>query len=96
MKKMEPITPIRIAYDGNISDYSVDVEKAGEWPIYTELAVVYTNVWTKKRVADVYITVDRVTLEPKILITTNGDGDGEHQIVVRPLLPKHKAVTYDE
>jgi hypothetical protein len=42
-------------------------------------------------VADVFIGVDTKG-EPRVLITDNGDGDGDHRIAVFPLRHRTKAV----
>ena len=46
-------------------------------------------------VADVYVTVDEITREPIVYITAGGDGQGDHEIIVRPLRQAPEAVTFE-
>lgn len=46
-------------------------------------------------VADVYITIDPDFFQPVVYITASGGGNGDHDIIVRPLKDKQIAVEYE-
>lgn len=85
MKNNDPrITVDPIVYAGDPTKYKVVAEPAGEKDAYHELRVGFFDK-KGKCVADAYFTVDSETGEPRILITADGEGDGDPAIEVFPL-----------
>lgn len=85
MKNNDPkITVDPIVYAEKPARYKVVAEPAGDADAYRELRVGFFDE-KGKCVADAYFTVDSDTGEPRILITADGDGDGDPVIEVFPL-----------
>lgn len=85
MKNNDPkITVDPVVYAGKPTKYKVVAEPAGEKGAYHELRVGFFDE-KGKCVGDAYFTVDSDTGEPRILITADGEGDGDPAIEVFPL-----------
>lgn len=76
--------------DGKPSKYRLEAEITGDKGIYDELRVAFIDE-NDEVVADVYFLVDEEG-NPQVLLTTDGDGLGDHRIAVNPLLPAEDAV----
>jgi len=83
-----------IIREGERRDYSLKAEVSGDPGIYEEISV---SIYDKdgECVGDVYFTVEAETGEPEILLTCDGNGDGDKQITVYPLRERDKAVVYE-
>jgi len=75
----------------NPHGFTVLAEPSGDPGLFDELRIrVFknagaTNNSDKSAVADVLIGLDMTLLEPRVLITTGGHGDGDHTIAAYPL-----------
>lgn len=83
-KNNRKITVAPIVYAGEAAKYKVVAEPAGDGDAYLELRVGFFDE-QGKCVADAYFTVDSETGEPRILITADGEGDGDPAIEIFPL-----------
>jgi len=81
-----------IVKNGKKSKYSLDVMESSDKPQYDN--EFFVSYFDKNRtcVADTFFTVDSKTGEPMILITADGDGDGDKQITIYPMRAANKAV----
>lgn len=102
MKNNDPkIIVDPIVYAKKPARYKAVAEPAGDGPVlsavegdaYRELRVGFFDE-KGKCVADAYFTVDSDTGKPRILITTDGDGDGDPAIEVFPLRSGEAVVKY--
>lgn len=76
----------------NDGGYTVEATRTGDKGIYEEVRVsVFDN--TNDCCADILVTLeDKGMGAPKILITADGNGEGDHQILIRPMKPAVEAV----
>ena len=75
--------------DGRRSRYEAMVEHIDEGGFREVALSVHRGT---RCVADVYVTVDEAARELIVYITADGDGQGDHDIIVRPLRPAPVAV----
>lgn len=83
-KNDQKITVDPIVYAEEPTRYKAVAEPTGDGDAYRELRVGFFDE-KGTCVADAYFTVDSATGEPRILITADGDGDGDPAIEVFPL-----------
>jgi hypothetical protein len=88
-KEMEQLS-VRIIYQGKPGDYVATAEACGDPGIYEELRVGIFNS-RGECVGDAFFTLSEDG-EPRVLLTTEGDGDGDHYLVWFPLREAGKGV----
>ena len=81
---------VRLVYQGRLGKYTVKAQQAGDSGIYDELAVGIFDP-DGNCVGDVYFTLNEEG-EPRVLLTTNGEGDGDHHLVHYPLRETRESV----
>jgi hypothetical protein len=78
-----------MVYEKHAYPYSVRAEKAGDkegnTTLFGELSVLIFDERTGKCVSDTYFMIDRESGEPKILLTMDGDGDGDKKLAILPI-----------
>ena len=78
----------------NAGGFMAEASRTGDTGIYEEVRI---SAFNKEGdcCADVLLTLsDAGNGAPVLYVTANGDGDGDHQITIRPLLPADEAVTF--
>lgn len=76
----------------NAGGYTAEASLTGDSGIYEEVRI---SAFNKEGdcCADVLLTLsDSGNGAPVVYVTANGDGNGDHQITIRPLLPANEAV----
>jgi hypothetical protein len=81
---------VKLVYQGKEGEYTVRGEFSGDAGIYDELRVSIFNP-QDECVGDAFFTLTEDG-EPRALLTTKGNGDGDHDLVWFPLRETGKAV----
>lgn len=84
---------VDLVYQGKKGEYSVQAEKTGDTGIYDELGVSIVNK-AGNCVGYAYFLVNEEG-KPRVLLTADGDGDGDPQLTYFPLRSKHEAIELD-
>jgi hypothetical protein len=89
MPKGEKIT-VEALYDGeNPQGIRLEAEETGDPGVYQEIRI---GAFVREDcIADVLVGLNGEG-ELRVLITTDRDGDGDHEIAVYPERPRHEAV----
>ena len=85
-----PSLEVKLVYQGKEGGYTVRGELSGDTGIYDELRVGIFNP-QNECVGDVFFTLTEQG-EPRALLTTKGNGDGDHDLVWFPLRETREAV----
>ncbi len=80
-----------LVYQKKETSYSLTASTTGDADIYKEMAVSINRRSDGVCVADIYFSATEDG-EPKVLVTTDGEGDGDHNITIYPLRPIKEAV----
>lgn len=84
-------TAVELIYQGKKGDYVVKAEKTGDTGIYDELGVSILNSKTGECIGYLYFLLTEQG-EPRVLLTSEGNGDGDPQLTYFPLRSKEKAI----
>lgn len=88
------IPAFKLLHSGkNVGGYAAEATRTGDKGIYEEIRV---SIFDKNNdcCADILVTLeDEGKGAPKVLITADGDGEGDHLILVQPMKAVTDAVT---
>lgn len=84
------LKPLTLRREGKTNGFTAFSEIVGDPGVYDEIAIIIKD-GNGEAVADILIQIDE-NLQPRVLLTTSGDGYGDHTVAVSPLLDLPDAV----
>jgi len=89
----ESIPGFDLLNDGkNPGSYTADASRSGDRDIYNEVRIGIYKDNGQECVADMLVGLDSTNMEPRVLVTTGGNGDGEHTFAIYPLRTPDESV----